>query len=214
MRKEDVSQILRILSRLYPRGQRPWATRSNPFRTIVGTIMSAQTTDAQVDSVTPELFRRYPTPAKLAKAKVRDVERIIKPVGLHQTKARNIIATARMIEKDFGGKVPRTRDEMTKLPGVGRKTANVVLIKAMGDSAMPVDTHVFRVANRIGLANGKTPQKVEEGLTRVIPAKKLGAAHFWLIHHGRTLCTARSPKCDECPISKYCEYKRKLRKTG
>ena len=222
MNKEQAAKILNVLSQLYPRGKRPWATPSNPFRTIIGTIMSAQTTDAQVDTVTPELFRHYPTPAKLAKAKVRDVERIIKPVGLHQTKARNIIAAAKMIVKDFGGKVPRSREEMVNLPGVGRKTANVVLIKAFNDSAMPVDTHVFRVANRIGLAkqrvasnarkasnasNAKlTPQIVEEELVKIIPKRQLGAAHFWFIHHGRTLCTARSPKCDECPVSKYCNY--------
>jgi endonuclease-3 len=200
------AQILRTLSRLYPRGRRPWASRSNPFRTIIGTILSAQTTDVQVDQVTPELFRKYSTPAKLAAARRRDVERIIKPVGLHKAKAKNIIAASRMIATEFGGKVPKTREEMVRLPGVGRKTANVVLIKAFGAQAMPVDTHVFRVANRIGLAKGKTPAKVEEGLTKAIPNGKLGAAHFWLIHHGRTLCSARSPRCDECPIAKYCDY--------
>jgi endonuclease-3 len=209
MNRRRTEEILRILSRLYPRGRRPWASRSNPFRTIIGTILSAQTTDAQVDQVTPELFRRYSTPAKLAGAKLRDVERIIKPVGLHKAKAKNIIAASRMIADEFGGRVPRTREEMVKLPGVGRKTANVVLIKAFGSQAMPVDTHVFRVANRIGLAKGKTPAKVEEGLMRAIPHSKLGAAHFWLIHHGRTLCSARSPRCDECPIAKYCGYARK-----
>ena len=206
MNKRHTDEILRILSRLYPRGEKPWARRSDPFRTLIGTILSAQTTDAQVDTVTPELFRRYPTPAKLAKAKRRDVERIIKPVGLHKAKAANIIATGQMIANDFGGKVPRTREEMVKLPGVGRKTANVVLIKAFGAQAMPVDTHVFRVSNRIGLAAGKTPAKVEEELTEAIPRNKLGAAHFWLINHGRTLCSARSPRCGECPIAKWCEY--------
>jgi endonuclease-3 len=206
MDKQHTAEILRTLSRLYPRGERPWARRSDPFRTLIGTILSAQTTDAQVDTATPELFRRYPTPAKLAKAKRRDVERIIKPVGLHKAKAANIIAAGQMIADEFGGKVPRTREELVRLPGVGRKTANVVLIKAFGAQAMPVDTHVFRVSNRIGLAPGNTPAKVEEGLIDVIPQTKLGAAHFWLINHGRTLCTARSPKCDECPISKYCEY--------
>lgn len=206
MNERQSDEILRILSRLYPRGRKPWASRSNPFRTIIGTILSAQTTDAQVDTVVPALFRRYPTPAKLAQARQRDVERIIKPVGLHKAKAANIIAAALMIADDFGGKVPRTREGMVRLPGVGRKTANVVLIKAFGAQAMPVDTHVFRVSNRIGLASGKTPAKVEEGLSKVIPHRKLGAAHFWLIHHGRTLCSARSPKCNECPIAKYCEY--------
>ncbi len=137
---------------------------------------------------------------------MRDVERIIKPVGLHNAKARNIIAAAKTIEYEFDGKVPATREELMSLSGVGRKTANVVLIKAFGAQAMPVDTHVFRVSNRIGLAKGDTPREVEEGLVRAIPQGKLAAAHFWLIHHGRTLCTARSPNCDECPISKFCDY--------
>ncbi len=199
-------EILRILRGLYPKGSRPWARRSKPFFTLMGTILSAQTTDAQVDQVIPKLFRRYPTSEKLARARVADVERIIKPVGLHNSKARSIIATANMLRDEFRSKVPKTRKEMMRLPGVGRKTANVVLIKSFGTNAMPVDTHVFRVANRTGLAKGKTPQEVEEMLEQRIPKRNLSAAHFWLIHHGRTLCTARTPKCNECPIARYCEY--------
>ena len=201
-----VRAILAALSRRYPRGAKPWAHRSDPFRTLVATILSAQTTDDQVDRVTPELFRRYPTPAKLAAANVRDVERIIKAVGLHQAKARNIVTTARMLGERFGGRVPATREELTALAGVGRKTANVVLIKAFGVPAMPVDTHVFRDANRIGLTHAPTPEKTEEQLVTIIPRRQLGAAHFWLIHHGRTLCTARNPQCPACPIRRYCRY--------
>lgn len=212
MKKSDIPAILRALARLYPRGEKSWAKRSDPFHTVIATIMSAQTTDAQVDIVTPELFRRYPTPAKLAKARLRDVETIIKPVGLYKAKAKNIIAASKIIEKEFGGEVPATREELMSLPGVGRKTANVVLIKSFGQPAMPVDTHVFRVVNRIGLARGKTPEAVEAGLMKVIPEKKLGAAHFWLIHHGRTLCSARSPKCDQCPLAKCCDYARSWKK--
>jgi len=206
MNRDIIKIILTALRKRYPKGEKPWAGGSNPFHTVIGTIMSAQTTDAQVDSVTPALFKKYPTPAKLGKAKLSDVKRIIAPVGLHHAKAKNIIAASKLIANDFKGKVPDTRDELTSLPGVGRKTANVVLIKAFGKAAMPVDTHVFRVANRIGLASGKTPNKVEEQLERIIPKKILGAAHFWMIHHGRTLCTARNPKCKECPIRKYCCY--------
>ncbi len=204
-----VSNILNILDKLrrvYPRGPKPWARRSDPYRTLIGTIMSAQTTDAQVDRVTPDLFRRYPTPAALARARASEVAGIIKPVGLHKAKAKNIIAAARLIASDFGGRVPSTHKELTTLPGVGRKTANVVLIKAFGRPAMPVDTHVFRVANRTGIAKGKTPEQVERGLERTIPRRQLAAAHFWLIHHGRTLCSARNPKCNECPISKWCHH--------
>lgn len=208
--RPTVQKILSALRRRYPRGSKPWAQRSDPFRTLVATILSAQTTDAQVDRVTPGLFRRFPSPQALAKAKVRDARRIIAPVGLHQAKAKNIAAAARMLVERFGGEVPRTREELMQLPGVGRKTANVVLIKAFGIPAMPVDTHVFRVARRIGLARGKTPEKVEKDLVRIIPRRQLGAAHFWLIHHGRTLCTARNPKCPECPVAPFCEYAKRV----
>lgn len=206
MTKEHTKRILTALRKRYPKDEKPWTGGSNPFHTVIGTIMSAQTTDAQVDSVTPVLFKKYSTPAKLAKAKLTDVKKIIAPVGLHHAKAKNIIAASKMISNDFRGKVPDTRDELTSLPGVGRKTANVVLIKAFGKPAMPVDTHVFRVADRIGLAEGKTPNKVEEQLEEIIPKRNLGAAHFWMIYHGRTLCTARNPKCTECSIKRYCRY--------
>lgn len=202
------AKMLAALRRRYPRGKRPWAERGDPFKVLVATILSAQTTDDQVDRVTPALFRRYPTAARLKSAGARGVERMIRAVGLHRAKARNIIAAARMISADFGGKVPASRDGLMRLPGVGRKTANVVLIKAFGIRAMPVDTHVYRVARRIGLSRGRTPLKVEEDLVRVIPHRQLAAAHFWLIHHGRTLCTARNPRCDICPISSWCEYAR------
>lgn len=223
-RAATVKKILDALARRYPKGAKPWMTRSDPFRTTIATILSAQTTDDQVDRVTPELFRRYPTSAKLAAARVRDVERIIKPVGLHQAKARNIVAAGRILVEEFGGKVPKSREELVRLPGVGRKTANVVLIKAFGLPAMPVDTHVFRVATRIGLAQRRgagnaskasnatnasrklTPEIVERQLERIIPRRRLGAAHFWLIHHGRTICSARSPMCRSCPIAPWCDY--------
>jgi len=210
MNQDRIKRILTALRKRYPKGEKPWAGGSNPFHTVIGTIMSAQTTDAQVDSVTPALFKKYSTPAKLAKAKLTDVKKIIAPVGLHHTKAKNIIAASKMISNDFKGNVPATRDELTSLPGVGKKTANVVLIKAFGKPAMPVDTHVFRIANRIGLAHGKTPNKVEEQLEDIIPRRNLGAAHFWMIYHGRTLCTARNPKCKECPVRKCCDYATEL----
>ena len=206
-----VKEILSALSRLYPRGDRPWAERSDPFRTLIGTILSAQTTDAQVDLVTPNLFSMYPTPAKLASAKRRSVEKIVKSVGLHQAKTKNIVSAAKMLVERFGGRVPGTLNELTELAGVGRKTANVVLIKAFGVPAMPVDTHVFRVANRIGLARAATPEKTEEALVEIIPRQKLGAAHFWLINHGRTLCTARNPRCGECPIRRLCLFAKRNR---
>jgi endonuclease III len=208
-RASTIKNILDILSKIYPRGEKPWKERSDPFQTTIATILSAQTTDDQVDRITPELFRRYPTPEALGNARAADVETIIKSVGLYKAKAKNIIAAGRMISEEFGGVVPSTREELVSLPGVGRKTANVVLIKSFGGAAMPVDTHVFRVTNRIGLADAKTPDKVEEQLEAIIPKRRLAAAHFWLIQHGRTLCDARKPLCMECPIRRYCDTGKK-----
>jgi endonuclease-3 len=205
-RTTKVSKILKILKKTYSEASKIISQRRDPFETIVTTALSAHTTDAIVDKVTPALFIRYPTPARLARAKQRDVERIIRPVGLYRAKAKNIVAAAKMIEKDFGGKVPCRREELVKLPGVGRKTANVVLIKAFGVPAMPVDTHVFRVANRIGLAHAKTPERTEDELVEVIPRKHLGAAHFYFILHGRRICRARKPLCKSCPIVRWCKY--------
>lgn len=210
MRKDIAKKILDILKKSCPPEKRLSRAKSDPYRAVIGTALSAQTTDDQVDRVTPELFRKYPTPKKLGQAKVSDVEKIIKPVGLYKTKAKNIIRAGKMIAEEFAGKVPSTREEMMKLPGVGRKTANVVIIKAFGGQAMPVDTHVFRVSNRIGISKGKTPDEVEKGLLKVVPKKDLGHAHFWLIHHGRAICHAKTPECDSCPISKYCDYYKSL----
>jgi endonuclease-3 len=204
--KDKVSKILRILAVRCPRALTSRIGNADPFRSVIETALSAQTTDAQVDRISPALFRKYPTSKKLAAAKRSDIEKIIKPVGLYKSKAKNIIAASRMIEEKFGGRVPATRDMLIKLPGVGRKTANVVLIKAFGIAAMPVDTHVFRVANRIGLAKGKTPKEVEEQLLKIIPERHLGSAHFWLIHHGRAVCHARNPECGTCPVAKCCRY--------
>ncbi len=211
MRKDTVAKILKLLKTSYSAKIKPWQKRSNPYRTLISTILSAQTTDDQVDKIMPELFKKYPTPSKLGSAKLRDVEKIIKSVGLYKAKAKNIIATGRMLVDDFGGKVPGERDLMVKLPGVGRKTANVVLIKSFKMPAMPVDTHVFRVANRIGLADAKTPEKTEEQLVKIIPKKDLGAAHFWLIGHGRVTCHSRNPKCERCSVKSYCIFFKKLK---
>jgi len=206
MRKETVLKVLEILRRSYPKGEKPWARRSDPFRTLISTMLSAQTTDDQVDAVTPKLFRRYPTPRELARAKKRDVEGMIKSVGLYKAKSGNIIAASEMLMERFKGKVPDHIDDLVLLPGVGRKTANVVLIKSYSKPAMPVDTHVFRVATRIGLSSGKTPAAVEAEIEGIIPKRHLGAAHFWFIHHGRAVCRARNPECGICRVAKHCRY--------
>ena len=204
-----VKSILDKLSAAYPRGEKPWKERSDPFRTTIATILSAQTTDDQVDHVTPKLFLKYPTPKKLGNARAAEIEAIIKSVGLYKAKAKNIIGAGRIISERFGGQVPSTREELIELPGVGRKTANVVLIKSFGGAAMPVDTHVQRVANRIGLADAKSPEKTEQQLEAIIPKRRLAAAHFWIIQHGRTFCDARKPLCSDCPIQRYCDTGKK-----
>ena len=206
MQKETITKILHALEKAYPYKEKPWLKKADPFRTVVVTALSAHTTDASVDKISPALFAKYPTPEKLSRAKISDVEKIIKPVGLYHAKAKNIIGAAKIIVSEFGGKVPATREQLVKLPGVGRKTANVVLIKCFGTPAMPVDTHVFRVARRIGFSKAKTPEKVELDLLKIIPEQDLGAAHFWLIVHGRITCHARNPNCNECPASKWCEF--------
>lgn len=214
MDEQSVKNVLLILKKIYQKSNSSWNKKSDPFQTLIATILSAQTTDAQVDVVTPKLFKRYPAPNDLAKADVKDVEKIIKSVGLYKNKTRNIIKTAKILVKDFSGKVPDTREKLMKLSGVGRKTANVVLIKAFGKNAMPVDTHVFRVSNRIGLANANTTQKTEEQLVKIIPQKYLGASHFWLILHGRKICKARKPLCRLCKVKVYCKHHERWNKKG
>ncbi|MFH1653019.1 MAG: endonuclease III [Pseudomonadota bacterium] len=208
MQRIDVQKVLEVLKKTYAKDLSKFGKKSHPFPTIIATILSAQSTDAQVDKVMPDFLKKFPNPDKLAKAKQKDVEKIIKSVGLYKNKAKNIIAAANAIKERFAGEVPQTREDMITLPGVGRKTANVVLIKSFGQPAMPVDTHVFRVTNRIGLAKAKTPEATEEQLIKIIPEKDLGKAHFWLIYHGRRVCLARNPHCNRCEISSYCDFYR------
>ncbi len=177
---------------------------SNPFTLVVAVALSAQATDAGVNKATRALFKVADTPEKmldLGEDRVRDY---IKTIGLYRNKAKNVIALSRMLVELFGGVVPRTRDELVMLPGVGRKTANVVLSMAFGEATMAVDTHVFRIANRIRLAPGKTPDEVEDRLMKVIPKQYLYHAHHWLILHGRYTCKARRAECERCVIADLC----------
>jgi endonuclease-3 len=179
---------------------------TTPFTLLVAVVLSAQATDKGVNLATPRLFARADTPAKMAalgEAKVRD---LIKTIGLYKNKAKNVVALSRKLVDDYGGKVPEDREALESLPGVGRKTANVVLNTAFGEPTIAVDTHVFRVANRIGLSKGKTPLAVEEDLMRRIPARYLHNAHHWLILHGRYTCKARLPDCLNCVIRDLCRY--------
>ena len=178
-------------------------------------MLSAQSTDARVNLVTPKLFDAFPDVEALARATTPKVEPIIKTVGLYTTKAKNLVAAARRIVDVHAGRVPKTMDELLALPGVGRKTANVVLAVAFGQDAIAVDTHVFRVANRLGLARGKTPAEVEQALMRAVPRAQWSQAHHWLIHHGRRICHARAPECSRCPLVDLCpSAKRFLRASG
>jgi endonuclease III len=183
-----------------------------PYQLLVSVILSAQATDKSVNKATVELFKIANTPSAMVKLGVRGLKRHIRTIGLFNTKAANIIKTSRLLIARHGGRVPRTREDLEALPGVGRKTANVILNTAFGEPTIAVDTHIFRVANRTGLAPGKTPRAVEDRLQAVVPAYYKKDAHHWLILHGRYVCTARTPHCGTCVIFDFCEYKDKVKR--
>ena len=182
---------------------------ANPFTLLVAVVLSAQATDAGVNKVTRALFAIADTPKKMAALGVEAVSQKIKTIGLYRNKAKNVIALSQALVSDHGGEVPNDREALEALPGVGRKTANVVLNVAFGASTLAVDTHVFRVSNRIPLARGKTPREVEDGLMKVIPERFLVHAHHWLILHGRYTCKARAPTCRDCVIADLCTWNEK-----
>lgn len=198
-------EILNILESTYPEAECA-LDHKNVFQLIVAVALSAQTTDKSVNQVTPALFAHYPTAEVLAAADPEAVEEDIRRIGMYRTKAKNIVAMARKLCDDFGGEVPCDYDALVSLPGVGRKTANVVLSVGFGQQRIAVDTHVFRVANRIGLTHEKDVLKTELSLMERIPEERWSRTHHSLIFHGRQCCDARKPKCDECPINTYCEY--------
>jgi endonuclease-3 len=194
---------LAILERTYP--QAVTALRySDPFELLIAVILSAQCTDARVNLATPALFARYPNAEKLAKAKQSDVEQLIRSCGFFRMKSKNIINAARALAAQHGGEVPSQREELEALAGVGRKTASVVMSVAFGEAALAVDTHVFRVAHRLGLTLGKTPRDVEQDLQKIVPRDKWRHAHHWLILHGRAICKAPIPRCGQCPVNEIC----------
>jgi endonuclease-3 len=178
----------------------------NPFTLLVAVVLSAQATDVGVNKATPALFALADTPQKMLALGEARITELIRTIGLFRTKARNIVALSRMLMEQHGGVVPREREALEKLPGVGRKTANVVLNVAFGEPTIAVDTHIFRVANRTGLAPGKTPLAVEAGLEAVTPARYKHGAHHWLILHGRYVCKARKPDCPVCVVADLCRY--------
>jgi endonuclease-3 len=179
---------------------------ADPYQLIVSVVLSAQCTDKRVNMVTPELFRRYPTPEKLGDAPVEDILELIRSVSYPNSKARHLQALGRKLCTDFGGEVPGSVEQLMTLPGVGRKTANVVASIIYDEPVIAVDTHVFRVSHRLGLSRGKTPYEVEQDLEKNIHIEHRATAHHWLILHGRYTCTARSPKCDACGLRPWCQH--------
>src|SRR5579863_5520594 len=213
MKPERVGEFFRRLAaeRPNPRGELVY---ENPYTLLVAVVLSAQATDASVNKATPPLFAVADTPAKmvaLGEAKLQDY---IRTIGLYRTKARNVIKLSEMLLAEHGGEVPRTREALQALPGVGRKTANVVLNVAFSEPTIAVDTHIFRVGNRTGLAPGKTPDEVEAKLEKVVPAGYKLHAHHWLILHGRYICVARKPNCPACAVRDLCAYKAKTTVEG
>ncbi len=181
----------------------------NPYTLLVAVVLSAQATDAGVNKATGPLFKVADTPEKMVALGLEKLKDYIKTIGLFNTKAKNVIALSQKLIAEHGGKVPNDRAALIELPGVGRKTANVVMNIAFGEPTIAVDTHVFRVANRTGLAPGKNPLEVEHNLLKAVPKKYLRHAHHWLILHGRYICKARKPDCPACPVRAYCEYQAK-----
>jgi endonuclease III len=212
MNSKDIDEFFRRLAaeRPDPRSELQYI---NPFTLLVAVVLSAQATDAGVNKATEALFKVADTPQKMAALGETKLQDYIKTIGLYRTKAKNVIALARMLIEQHKGEVPRRRDALEALPGVGRKTANVVLNVAFGESTIAVDTHIFRVGNRTSLAPGNTPLIVEQELERVVPDKWKRNAHHWLILHGRYVCIARKPRCEVCVVNDLCAYPAKTTAT-
>jgi len=206
---DRVAAILAGLDEAYPNVECALTHRS-PWELLVATILSAQCTDVRVNMVTPELFRRFPTPQAMAKATLPQLEALIRTTGFYHNKAKSLQGAARKIVAEFGGQVPQTLAELITIPGAARKTANVVLGVAYGKAeGVVVDTHVFRIARRLGLAKGETPEKVEQELLQILPESRwIGFSHQ-IIHHGRAVCEARKPKCERCNLEQICTAKDK-----
>jgi endonuclease-3 len=209
-KRREIFERLRALNP-HPRTELEYST---PFELLVAVVLSAQATDKSVNIATRRLFKDANTPAAVLALGVEGLSTYVKSIGLYQGKAKNIIATCRQLLDQHGGRVPDKREDLEALPGVGRKTANVILNTAFGQPTIAVDTHLFRVANRTGLAPGRTVREVEDRLMRRTPAEFLHDAHHWLILHGRYVCKARNPDCPACPIADLCEYKAKTKRAS
>lgn len=198
-----LEQILDRLAMAYPHASTD-LEYSTPFELLVAVILSAQSTDAQVNKITAKLFEKYNTPEAIAALAPDELAQHIKGCGLFRNKSKFLVATSRLLVANYQGEIPQSREELEKLPGVGRKTANVVLGVAFGQNTFPVDTHVQRLAHRLGLASGKTPEQVEKELCQKIPPELWQPCHHWLIQHGRKVCAARKPRCCQCSLVDLC----------
>ena len=206
---EKSQKILKELASLYP-DAKPALKFSSPYELLVAVILSAQCTDERVNKVTAELFKEHNTPEKMLALSQKELEKYIFSCGFYHNKAAHILSASRDILERFAGAVPSTLDELKTLAGVGQKTANVVYAVAFGGDAIAVDTHVFRVSNRLGLAEGKTPAKVEEGLCKALPKSEWSKAHHYLIYHGRRVCHSQRPDCANCTLKNLCKYYQNL----
>ena len=209
MNTQDKKTALAVLQKLYF-DAKPALEYSTAYELLVAVVLSAQCTDARVNIVTRELFKKYNTPEKMLTLAQEELERYIFSCGFYRNKAAHILSASKDIVERFGGEVPSTIEELMSLAGVGKKTANVVYSVWFGGAAIAVDTHVFRVSNRLGLAKGTTPEKVESGLMKAIPKEDWAKAHHWLIYHGRQICHSQNPDCENCVLSQMCDYYKKL----
>lgn len=203
--KKEAAEILDLLKEEYPEAGCALHCDS-PYHLLLAVMLSAQTTDVSVNKITPELFRRFPEPEDLAAASQDEVIDIIRSIGLYKNKSKNIISMSQVLMEKYDGVVPGDFQKLTELPGVGRKTANVVLAEGFGEQRIAVDTHVFRVSNRIGLSNSESVLETEKQLMAVLPEKRWTEAHHLLIFHGRRCCSARKPQCNRCPILEHCRH--------
>ena len=206
--KKRASTILRVLSKQYPDARCLLDFRS-PFELLIATVLAAQCTDARVNEVAPSLFKKYPTPEAFARANIRELEEDVRPTGFFRNKARSVKASSQALLEKFGGKVPRKIEDLVSLPGIGRKTANVVLGYAFGLPAIIVDTHFLRVTQRIGLTKAKVADKVEMDLRTLVPEKSWTRFSSAISFQGRSVCFARKPECEICKIRRYCDYAKK-----
>ena len=207
MQENEVTEVLMLLQKNYPDAKTELEYQT-AFQLLVATILSAQSTDVQVNKVTKKVFLKYPDAESFARLTAEQLMGEIKTIGLFRNKSKNIVEASRIIVTKHQGRVPDNIEELVALPGVGRKTANVVLANAFGQDAIAVDTHVFRVANRIGLVKTKNPQDTEYALQKVIPKRLWSNAHHWLIFHGRRVCHAKKPQCQNCSLNKLCYYRK------